>query len=219
MTDDPALALLQGSPLLENAFGVLRFDGTEKYFALDGQHRLKAIRELTEPDSPSYLNRPPGFENEEISVVLVVPGEVEDTKEFRRRFRRLFGHLNRYAKPMDLATIIGLVVGFGAVIGGQILEGGHLSALIQPTAAIIVLGGTIGATFVSFPLENIIQAVKDVKKALFVSPVNHDTLIKNLMGYAAKARKNGLISLEPEVQNIKDRFLKNNIKSCSRLIY
>ena len=106
MTDDPALALLQGSPMLENAFGVLRFDGTEEYFALDGQHRLKAIRELTEPDSPSYMNRPEGFENEEISVVLVVPGDAEGTKEFRQRFRRLFGHLNRYAKPMDFATTI-----------------------------------------------------------------------------------------------------------------
>ena len=53
---------------------------------------------------------------------------------------------------MDLATIIGLVLGFGAVIGGQLLEGGHLEAIMQPTAAIIVLGGTIGATCVSFPM-------------------------------------------------------------------
>ena len=44
---------------------------------------------------------------------------------------------------MDIATIIGLILGFGAVIGGQILEGGHISAIIQPTAALIVLGGKV----------------------------------------------------------------------------
>jgi len=112
---------------------------------------------------------------------------------------------------MDLATIIGLVLGFGAVIGGQVLEGGHVSALIQPTAAIIVVGGTMGATIVAFPLDHLMQAVKDVKKVFFLSPTNHESLIKNLMAYAAKARKNGLISLEPDVQTIKDRFLKKGL--------
>jgi DNA sulfur modification protein DndB len=110
MANDPALALLQDAPLLKDSFGVLRFDGNERYYALDGQHRLKAIGELTKAESPSYVNRPVGFENEEISVVLVVPGMSpgfeENPVEFRRRFRRLFGHLNRYAKPMDMATTI-----------------------------------------------------------------------------------------------------------------
>ena len=64
---------------------------------------------------------------------------------------------------MDLATIIGLVMAFGAVFGGAAIEGVHISALIQPTAALIVLGGTFGATFVSFPLPAIINALKGVK--------------------------------------------------------
>ena len=53
---------------------------------------------------------------------------------------------------MDIATLIGLVLGLGAVVGGAALEGLHLNALVQPTAALIVLGGTFGAAFVSFPL-------------------------------------------------------------------
>ncbi len=112
---------------------------------------------------------------------------------------------------MDLATIIGLVLGFGAIIGGQILEGGHISAILQPTAAIIILGGTMGATFVSFPLNYIIQALKDVKKTFFPPQTNHESIIKDMIGYAAKARKNGLISLEQESQNIKDVFIKKGI--------
>lgn len=112
---------------------------------------------------------------------------------------------------MDIATIIGLILGFGAVVGGQVLEGGNISAILQPTAALIVLGGTIGATFVSFPLKGIIQALKDTRKALFPSKANHEAIIKEMIGYAAKARKNGLISLEQETQTIKDNFTKKGV--------
>jgi chemotaxis protein MotA len=89
---------------------------------------------------------------------------------------------------MDIATIIGIILGFGAVIGGQILEGGHVSALIQPTAFLIVAGGTCGATFVSFPLSGILQALKDIRKCIFPSQSSHETIIKDMIGYAAKAR-------------------------------
>ncbi len=112
---------------------------------------------------------------------------------------------------MDISTIIGLVLGFGAVIGGQLLEGGKIGAIMQPTAAIIILGGTMGATFVSFPINCILQALKDVKKTFFPPQTNHETIIKDMIGYAAKARKNGLISLEQESQNIKDVFIKKGI--------
>lgn len=112
---------------------------------------------------------------------------------------------------MDIATIIGLIMGFGAVIGGQILEGGHITALLQPTAAIIVLGGTFGATCVSFPLKTILQALNDAKKALVPPQENPEAIIKDIIGYAAKARRNGLISLEQEAQVIKDRFTKKGI--------
>jgi chemotaxis protein MotA len=112
---------------------------------------------------------------------------------------------------MDLATIIGLVLGFGAIIGGQVMEGGQISAILQPTAALIIAGGTIGATFVSFPLKSLIQAAKAVKKVFLPPQTNHESIIKDIIGYAAKARKNGLISLEQESQNIKDAFIKKGI--------
>jgi chemotaxis protein MotA len=102
---------------------------------------------------------------------------------------------------MDLATIIGLVLGFGAVIGGQILEGGHIGALIQPTAFIIVAGGTLGATCVSFPLRDILKAVKDVKTVIFSGEQDMGQVIKDLASYSEMARRNSLLALQPLIND------------------
>lgn len=98
---------------------------------------------------------------------------------------------------MDLATIIGLVLGFGAVIGGQVLEGGHISAILQPTAALIVLGGTFGATCVSYPVKDLIKALKDAKKVLLPGKQDMEQVIKDLASYSEMARRNGLLALQP----------------------
>lgn len=106
MADDPRFELLAADPVLNDSFGVLAFSGQERYYALDGQHRLKAIKALVDTADDEHINAPEGFSQEEISVVLVVPGDAETEEDFRQRFRRLFGNLNRYAKPMDDATSI-----------------------------------------------------------------------------------------------------------------
>lgn len=85
---------------------MLSFDGTQNYYALDGQHRLKAIKSLIDPTSEISSQAPQDFKNEEVSVIVVVPRAAEDMTEFMRRYRRLFGNLNRYAKPMDNVTNI-----------------------------------------------------------------------------------------------------------------
>jgi chemotaxis protein MotA len=112
---------------------------------------------------------------------------------------------------MDLATIIGIIMGFAAVFGGAFLEGLHMGALIQPTAAMIVLGGTFGATFICFPLASIIKAFKDVKIAFLPPKVDHESVVKDIINYATKARRNGLISLEQEAQSVRDPFIKKGI--------
>lgn len=112
---------------------------------------------------------------------------------------------------MDLATIIGLIMGFGAIFGGAALEGVHIKALIQPTAAMIVVGGTFGACFVSFPLSAIIMALKELKTAFLPAKVDHGAVVKDIINYATKARRNGLISLEQEAQAVKDPFVKKGI--------
>jgi len=102
LEDDPQFSILGNR--LTDSFGVLTFDGTENYYALDGQHRLAAIRNLL--DNETDYEPPPDFRDEEVSVLIVTPKQLEEKDEFIIRYRRLFGHLNRYAKPMSQYDII-----------------------------------------------------------------------------------------------------------------
>jgi chemotaxis protein MotA len=109
---------------------------------------------------------------------------------------------------MDKASLIGLIMGVGAVIGGMLLEGGHLGSIAQPTAAIIVLGGTFGAVFLSFPFTGVLGAFKDVKSIIKEPDLNPFEYIDLITNYANKARKEGILSLEKEIKNIEHPFLK-----------
>lgn len=113
---------------------------------------------------------------------------------------------------VDFASIVGLLIGVAAIIVGQTLEGGKLSAIIQPTAALIVLGGTLGATAVSFPLANVLSAAKAVKRAFKEEVTDPDALVKEIIGYATKARKSGLVSLELDIKGIKAPFLAKALR-------
>jgi chemotaxis protein MotA len=108
---------------------------------------------------------------------------------------------------MELGTLIGLLVAFIGIIGGMLLEGGQIAQITQPTAALIVLGGTIGAVMVSFPLGTVIDAVKSLKLVVFKEKNDHEELIQELLRYAAKARRDGLLSLEQEAAKASDPFL------------
>lgn len=107
ITEDPQFEILADEESIEQSFGVLRFSGSQSYYALDGQHRLRAIKTLLRPDEESERVEPPkNFENEEISVLMVIrPAEVTQ-EEWLTSYRRLFSSLNRYAKPTDPDTNI-----------------------------------------------------------------------------------------------------------------
>jgi chemotaxis protein MotA len=109
---------------------------------------------------------------------------------------------------LDIASVIGLLLGLAAVVGGAALEGLHLASITQPTAAIIVLGGTIGATLLSFPTKTVVGAAKSISKVLFEEHSDQLTLIEEIIGYADKARKEGLIALESCIPDASDDFLK-----------
>ena len=109
---------------------------------------------------------------------------------------------------MDKATLIGLVLGIGAVLGGQTLEGGKVQSIMQLTAAIIVMGGTFGAVFVSFPFHDVIGGFKGIKKIIKEPAQDPYQIISQITNYANKARKEGILSLEKEVKNVQDSFLK-----------
>ncbi len=99
LEDNPEFRMLSSDRRLSEAFGVLTFNGEQNYYALDGQHRLSAIRQLL--DGETDFTIPQDFRHEEVSVIFVLPRQLEETHEFIVRYRRLFGNLNRYAKPMS----------------------------------------------------------------------------------------------------------------------
>lgn len=113
---------------------------------------------------------------------------------------------------MDIFTLVGVLLGFGAMILANILEGGNLGSLVQVSAAIIVFGGTFGATFIAFPKENIVSLPKVIMRAFFESKLSPASVIKQLTSLADKARREGLLSLESESRTIEDPFLKKGIE-------
>jgi len=113
---------------------------------------------------------------------------------------------------LDLSSIIGLVLGIGAVLLGQALEGGSIRSILQPTAAMIVFGGTIGATMAGFPLSAAKGAAAGVLKVLLGGGSKEHEHISEISRYAAKARKNGIISLEADIKTTKDPFLQKALR-------
>ncbi|HEY8490793.1 MAG TPA: flagellar motor protein [Dehalococcoidia bacterium] len=112
---------------------------------------------------------------------------------------------------MDIATLIGFVVGLGAIIGSTILEGGTPAALINAPAALIVFGGTIGAALISFPLKRIMAVPKAVVNAFTERGHDADEVVSHFVTMADRARREGLLSLEEEGQRIDDPFLRKGI--------
>jgi chemotaxis protein MotA len=108
----------------------------------------------------------------------------------------------------DLATIGGIVVALAGIIGGLLLERGTLADVAQPTAALIVLGGTFGAVLVSTPMGLVGRAFKRLEVVLFERSRAPGELIDEIIGYATTARRHGLVALESETDNITDPFLE-----------
>lgn len=112
---------------------------------------------------------------------------------------------------MDKSTVTGIVVALAGIGFGLVLEGGKLIQVLQPTAALIVLGGTLGAVMVQFPLSVVVQAIKHLKDIFWNSTPPPDELIQNLLRYASMARRQGLLALDAELGNINDRFLHESL--------
>ncbi len=112
---------------------------------------------------------------------------------------------------IDKSTCAGLVIALSGIGLGLALEGGKVSQILQPTAGLIVFGGTIGAVMVQFPMRTVLDALKQLKNVFFSSAPESDTLVQNLLQYAFKARHDGLVSLDGELEKIQDPFLKASL--------
>lgn len=107
---------------------------------------------------------------------------------------------------MDRISIVGLLLGLGAIVAGQILEGGHISSLMQPTAFLIVVGGTAGAVMLQSPLQVFLDGMRMVIWVFQPPPVDAAELIKRIVGWSNVARREGLLALETEFAVLQDPF-------------
>ncbi|MBI5509008.1 MAG: flagellar motor protein [Deltaproteobacteria bacterium] len=109
---------------------------------------------------------------------------------------------------MDAASVVGVALALSAIFGGFLMEGGKILWITQPTAAIIVFGGTIGAVFLTFPVPALKRAGKGLASVVFEPKLDLAELVKSLVGFAQKARRDGVVSLEGDAVLITDPFLK-----------
>ena len=109
---------------------------------------------------------------------------------------------------MDIASIVGIVLALFGIIGGLLIEGGELGDILQYTAFIIVVFGTVGAVLIQFPVKVLLQGLRAFKTVVFNTRDNPQDVIDQIVVFANKARKEGLVSLEGDVKNIEDPFFK-----------
>lgn len=112
---------------------------------------------------------------------------------------------------LDLSSLAGLLVAGLGIVGGLLLEGGRFSDLGQFTAAIIVLGGTAGAVMITTPLPLLLAAVKKLPLVFWDSTPSSNSAVEQLLTFAARARKGGLVSLESDLDSISDPYLRKAV--------
>lgn len=112
---------------------------------------------------------------------------------------------------MDKSSFGGVLIAFGGIIAGLLLEGGNLSQILQPTAAMIVFGGTLGAVLLQFPLAVVLGAFRRLVQVFVEPKQNPQTLIQELVKYANQARREGIVSLDAELEKIHEPFLKKSL--------
>ena len=112
---------------------------------------------------------------------------------------------------MDKISIFGLLLGLLAILGGQVLEGGHLSSLAQPTAMLIVLGGTLGAVMLQSPYATFVRGMKMVRWVWMPPVIDQAQLIRQITAWSHTARREGLLALENTLGQVKDDFARKGL--------
>ena len=113
---------------------------------------------------------------------------------------------------MDVISIAGLLLGIGAIVVGQVLEGGHLSSLLQPTAFLIVIGGTIGAVMLQSQLSVFVAGIKMGLWVLRPPSLSPAFRIGKVTHWSQMARKEGLLALEVEIELLGDSFDQKGLR-------
>ncbi|MDJ0913985.1 MAG: motility protein A [Desulfobacterales bacterium] len=112
---------------------------------------------------------------------------------------------------MDIATLVGIISAFGLVLSA-ILMGGGITLFINIPSMLIVIGGTLGTTMINYPLKDVLGAISVVKNVFFTKGMAIDEIITKFVDFGAKARREGILALEADVNDIDDEFLKKGLQ-------
>lgn len=121
---------------------------------------------------------------------------------------------------MDLGSIIGIVMCFGGVLLGYLMEATHggmsipeaLSRLVQPSAMLIIFPGSLGSTMVSVPWNVTTNVIAILSKAFIVQETDPQEIIERIIKYVNISRTNGIIALDSEIKNEPNQFLREGIQ-------
>ena len=113
---------------------------------------------------------------------------------------------------MDKISFAGLLIGLSVIIVGHLLEGGNLGSLIQPTAFLIVIGGTLGAVMLQSPLNVFKEGMKMVKWVFFPPAIQPGKLIADIVRWSNISRKEGLLALEAQIRAQRDPFIAKGLQ-------
>jgi len=109
---------------------------------------------------------------------------------------------------VDKSTVGGIALAVCGIMAGLLIEGGNVGQVLKPTAAMIVLGGTIGAVMIQFPLPIVLGAFASLVKVVWEGKRDGQAVIRQLVGFAQKARKEGIVALDKDLETVEDPFLK-----------
>jgi chemotaxis protein MotA len=112
---------------------------------------------------------------------------------------------------MDIATVLGIISAFGLVIG-SIAMGAGLGAFINVPSVAIVVGGTIGATLIAYPLNEVLGVMGVIKNAFFSKVRAGGDMIPLLVDFASKARRDGILALENAIKDVDDLFITRGVQ-------
>lgn len=113
---------------------------------------------------------------------------------------------------MDIFFIIFTVMGFASVIGGFLMEGGHIAGLFSPSGILIILGGTIGATGISFPKDELLQIPKMLGTLIKDPKYDYKALMERMKAMCIQVRQSGLLSLESQIDQEPDSLMRKGMR-------
>ena len=113
---------------------------------------------------------------------------------------------------MDILSLIGVILAFGAIVGGNWIEGGHIASLVNGPALVIVVGGSLGAVLLQTPMPTFVRALRMMSQVFVPTKRPLEPMIQRIAEWSQRARKEGLLGLEESFETEQDQFVRKGLQ-------